>query len=149
MKTKQLLVVLGLCLFWSILSLCTVILLGCGNAEDATVTGGEDTTIADGDDANIIGKIAFHSNRDGDSDIYVMDADSGNVVNLTKRKEQPMNCGTREAFLNLRLDMVFAHKKWHYKSIEPSICDNDHYWIFGSSISFSKRHYHKWGTKSK
>lgn len=86
MKTKQLLVVLGLCLFWSILSLCTVILLGCGNAEDATVTGGEDTTIADGDDANIIGKIAFHSNRDGDSDIYVMDADSGNVVNLTNNE---------------------------------------------------------------
>lgn len=36
-----------------------------------------------------------------------------------------MNCGIREAFLNLRLDMVFAHQKWHYKSIKPGIRDRD------------------------
>ena len=36
-----------------------------------------------------------------------------------------MNCETREVFLNLRLDMVFAHQEWHYRSIKPGIRNRD------------------------
>ena len=32
-----------------------------------------------------------------------------------------MHCEIRETFLNLRLDMVFAHQLWHHRSIKPGI----------------------------
>ncbi|MYE90741.1 hypothetical protein F4X33_17280, partial [Candidatus Poribacteria bacterium] len=53
--------------------LCAVIWLGCGNDNDTTID----------DDATIIDQIAFSSNRDKNWEIYVMNTDGGNVLQLT------------------------------------------------------------------
>ena len=60
--------------------LCTVMWLGCGNDDD------DDTTIDDDDDTTIIGQIAFVSDRDENYEIYVMNADGGNVSQLTNNE---------------------------------------------------------------
>ena len=53
--------------------LCAVIWLGCGNDDDTTID----------DDATIIDQIAFSSNRDKNWEIYVMNTDGGNALQLT------------------------------------------------------------------
>ena len=63
-----------------------------------------------------------------------------------------MNCETREAFLNLRLDMVFAHQKWHYRSIKPGILNADQktllseqYRYFGGVLDEIRLGIEEWG----
>ena len=63
-----------------------------------------------------------------------------------------MNCETREVFLNLRLDMVFAYQEWHYRSIKPGFRDRDQvtllseqYRYFGGVLDEMRLGIEEWG----
>ena len=63
-----------------------------------------------------------------------------------------MNCETREAFLNFRLNMVFAHQEWRYRSIKPGVRDGDQstllseqYRYFGGVVDEIRLGIEEWG----